>query len=206
MDELIPGLPEEVALECLVRVSYHLFGVAVSVSRLWKRELESPTFHRTRRSRKLTRTLAAFVQAEPPADAASADGPARKHCCTTSSSTLSYRLSVLDPLAGGEWRTLPRPRPPPQPPPPLLPARRGRPEADRRRRLGPGHVGPVRRGLRLRLPHRQVAAGGPHARPPPVLLRVLRRRRDGVGDGLRRGRARRGEERPPVGDGVRRGG
>ncbi|XP_040377317.1 F-box/kelch-repeat protein At1g80440-like [Oryza brachyantha] len=98
-DELIPGLPEEVARECLLRVGFDQLPAARSTSRRWKAEVESPFYHRLRRARGMARPLLALAQAEPPLPAA---GPARKYAGLAT----SYRLVLHDPVGGG-WATLP---------------------------------------------------------------------------------------------------
>ncbi|XP_062217296.1 F-box/kelch-repeat protein At1g80440-like [Phragmites australis] len=100
MDDLIPGLPEDLARECLVRVGFEQLPVARCVSRKWKAEVESPFHHSLRRPRRLL----AFAQARPPlADS----GPAHKYAASAAS---SYRLVLHDPDAG-TWATLPPPLP-----------------------------------------------------------------------------------------------
>uniref|UniRef100_A0A0E0CHH6 F-box domain-containing protein n=1 Tax=Oryza meridionalis TaxID=40149 RepID=A0A0E0CHH6_9ORYZ len=98
-DELIPGLPEEVARECLLRVGFDQLPAARSTSRRWKAEVESPFYHRLRRARGMARPLLALAQAEPPLAAA---GPANKYAGLST----SYRLVLHDPVAGG-WAALP---------------------------------------------------------------------------------------------------
>uniref|UniRef100_A0A0E0G2V7 F-box domain-containing protein n=1 Tax=Oryza nivara TaxID=4536 RepID=A0A0E0G2V7_ORYNI len=98
-DELIPGLPEEVARECLLRVGFDQLPAARSTSRRWKAEVESPFYHRLRRARGMARPLLALAQAEPPLAAA---GPANKYAGLST----SYRLVLHDPVTGG-WAALP---------------------------------------------------------------------------------------------------
>uniref|UniRef100_A0A0E0JX70 F-box domain-containing protein n=1 Tax=Oryza punctata TaxID=4537 RepID=A0A0E0JX70_ORYPU len=100
-DELIPGLPEEVARECLLRVGFDQLPAARSTSRRWKAEVESPFYHRLRRARGMARPLLALAQAEPPLAAA---GPANKYAGLST----SYRLVLHDPVGGGGgWTALP---------------------------------------------------------------------------------------------------
>ncbi|XP_072964338.1 F-box/kelch-repeat protein At1g80440 [Typha angustifolia] len=99
MADLIPGLPDEVARECLIRVPYDQFPSVRSVCRLWMQEVESSSYHRLRKSSGLTRPVIALAQAEP---ALAQAGPAKKY----SSSTTSYRLTLFDP-ATGTWDVLP---------------------------------------------------------------------------------------------------
>lgn len=99
--ELIPGLPEEIARECLVRVPFDLFSTVRTVCRLWRREIDSSLFHWIRKSENLTRKVVALAQAEP---AVESEGPAHKYY--RSATTPTYRLTLFDP-AGESWRTLP---------------------------------------------------------------------------------------------------
>ncbi|KAJ8504169.1 hypothetical protein OPV22_005055 [Ensete ventricosum] len=94
--QLLPGLPDDIARECLIRVPYRGFPTARSVCRLWKRELDSPCFYRIRKGAGLTRSVVAFAQAESaPATGSSA---VKKTPC--------YRLSLFEP-ATGAWSLLP---------------------------------------------------------------------------------------------------
>ncbi|CAL4889253.1 unnamed protein product [Urochloa decumbens] len=98
MDDLIPGLPEDLARECLARLGFDQLPTARRVSRAWKSELESPFHHRLRRPR----PLLALAQAHPPL---AAFGPARKYAAAATGHH-SYRLVLHDP-AGGTWTPLP---------------------------------------------------------------------------------------------------
>ncbi|KAJ1259749.1 hypothetical protein BS78_10G180000 [Paspalum vaginatum] len=106
MGELIPGLPEEVARECLVRVGFDQLPVVRRISRQWKSEVESPYYHRLRRSEGLTRPVLALVQAQPTAPADDAAGPAAQKHSSTGGPANSYRMVLLDP-AEGRWTALP---------------------------------------------------------------------------------------------------
>ncbi|XP_008809023.2 F-box/kelch-repeat protein At1g80440-like [Phoenix dactylifera] len=100
MQELIPGLPDEIARDCLLRVHYEAFRTVRSVCRLWKQELESPSFHRLRKSSGLSRPVVVLAQAEPPY---SSGGPAQKYAA---SATPSYRLVLCSPTTA-TWDSLP---------------------------------------------------------------------------------------------------
>lgn len=100
VQELIPGLPDDIARQCLIRIPFHRFGPTRSVCKLWKQEIESPLFHRIRRLSDLTRPVIALSQAEP---ALSPFGPAHKY---HAASTPSYRLAVFD-LSTAAWQSLP---------------------------------------------------------------------------------------------------
>ena len=94
--DLIPGLPEDLARECLVRLGFDQLPAARRVSRGWKAEVESPFHHRLRRRR----PLLALAQARPPL---AGSGPARKYAAAGG---YSYRLVLHDPAAGA-WTPLP---------------------------------------------------------------------------------------------------
>ncbi|KAG2612605.1 F-box/kelch-repeat protein At1g80440-like [Panicum virgatum] len=109
MGELIPGLPEEVARECLVRVGFDQLPVVRRISRQWKSELESPDYHRLRRAEGLARPVLALVQASPapPADG-DAGTAADKQRSSAAGPANSYRMVLLDPEEG-RWAPLPAP-------------------------------------------------------------------------------------------------
>ena len=96
--ELIPGLPEEIARECLVRLQYGRWSAARGVCRRWREEMESPEFHRLRRASGISQSVIALTQSEPitiPGDPANkcAFGP-------------SYRVVLFEPESGS-WSTIP---------------------------------------------------------------------------------------------------
>ncbi|CAN6237523.1 unnamed protein product [Urochloa humidicola] len=100
MADLIPGLPEDLARECLLRLGFDQLPTARRVSRGWKSELESPFHHRLRRPS----PLLALAQAQPPLAAA---GPARKYAASAGAAgAYSYRLALHDPTTG-TWTPLP---------------------------------------------------------------------------------------------------
>uniref|UniRef100_A0A453NPJ5 F-box domain-containing protein n=2 Tax=Aegilops tauschii subsp. strangulata TaxID=200361 RepID=A0A453NPJ5_AEGTS len=102
MGDLIPGLPEEVARECLLRVGFRQLPAARRTSRQWKAEVESPLYGRLRRANGHARPILALAQALPPL---AASGPAHKYAASAALSN-SYRLVLHDPADGG-WATLP---------------------------------------------------------------------------------------------------
>ncbi|CAO2038083.1 unnamed protein product [Urochloa humidicola] len=97
MGDLIPGLPEDMARECLVRLGFDQLPAARRVSRSWKAELESPSHHLLRRPR----PLLALAQAQPPL---AVSGPAHKYAASATGH--SYRLVLHDP-SNGTWTPLP---------------------------------------------------------------------------------------------------
>jgi len=100
MGDLIPGLPEDMARECLLRVGFQHLPAARRVSRGWKAEVESTSHHRARRRH----APLALAQARPPL---AGSGPARKYAA--SGAGYSFRLVLHDPAAGGSWAPLPAP-------------------------------------------------------------------------------------------------
>uniref|UniRef100_A0ACD5UFV3 Uncharacterized protein n=1 Tax=Avena sativa TaxID=4498 RepID=A0ACD5UFV3_AVESA len=108
MSDLIPGLPEEVARECLIRVGFHQLPTVRRISRHWKEEVESPDYSRLRRAEGLARPVLAMVQAQPEHVE---EGPAQKHSSASSAANgggpaNKYRMVLLDPVEG-RWATLP---------------------------------------------------------------------------------------------------
>ncbi|KAL6996518.1 hypothetical protein U1Q18_006650 [Sarracenia purpurea var. burkii] len=55
--ELIPGLPNDVAVECLIRLPLEQLPVAASVCRGWKIEIDRPEFRRCRKAAGLARSV-----------------------------------------------------------------------------------------------------------------------------------------------------
>ncbi|KAF7843312.1 F-box/kelch-repeat protein [Senna tora] len=104
MMDLISGLPDDVALECLIRVSYDQFPVVASVSKCWKTEIEMPEFRRRRRTTGHTQRLVVMVQARVDSEKRSSD------LTTKGSNSMNpvYRLSVYEP-GTGQWSELPPP-------------------------------------------------------------------------------------------------
>nr|DAD43315.1 TPA_asm: hypothetical protein HUJ06_001545 [Nelumbo nucifera] len=60
---LIPGLPDEIALECLVRVPYRFHSEIKSVCRRWRNLLMHPSFYRERQRTGTAEQLVCLVQA-----------------------------------------------------------------------------------------------------------------------------------------------
>lgn len=97
--DLIPGLPNDLALECLIRLPIDQFSKAASVCKTWNGEIMLPEFRKRRTTSGLARPVLSMVQAmvatvkKPQGD-------------TTLSSTQIYRLSICDP-ENGCWYDLP---------------------------------------------------------------------------------------------------
>ncbi|KAJ6844978.1 putative F-box/kelch-repeat protein [Iris pallida] len=96
---LIPGLPDDMARECLTRVPFAHFAAAASVCKQWKREIDSPSFHSMRSSNGHARSILALVQAQ-----AQPDDVERSKAATFSPS--KYRLVIFDP-SSDTWQSLP---------------------------------------------------------------------------------------------------
>uniref|UniRef100_A0A2P2L2B4 F-box/kelch-repeat protein At1g15670-like n=1 Tax=Rhizophora mucronata TaxID=61149 RepID=A0A2P2L2B4_RHIMU len=63
--ELIPGLPEEIALECLTRLHYSTHRVATQVCRRWRHLITSKDFYYHRKETGHTHKAACLIQAIP---------------------------------------------------------------------------------------------------------------------------------------------
>ncbi|KAF3683164.1 RNA binding,RNA binding isoform 1 [Capsicum annuum] len=63
--ELLPGLPEDIALECLTRLHYSTHHIASRVCRRWNRILQSKSFYYHRKQTGFTHKAACLVQALP---------------------------------------------------------------------------------------------------------------------------------------------
>ncbi|XP_065047927.1 F-box/kelch-repeat protein At1g15670-like [Musa acuminata AAA Group] len=98
--ELMPELPEEIARECFIRVPFDAFRTVRAVCKLWKHDLESPSFHRLRKSAGLARPVVALAQCDP------TPLPADKAKQQSSHSPLLYRISLFEPSTGA-WSSPP---------------------------------------------------------------------------------------------------
>ncbi|KAK4799953.1 hypothetical protein SAY86_025318 [Trapa natans] len=99
--ELIPGLPDDLARECLSRVSCEEVSSVGSICRGWKAEIESPAFLSQRRSAGQSQVLVVLAQARPnPSERPGSPKQMLPPVCL---------LSVYEPLTG-RWTDL-------QPPP-----------------------------------------------------------------------------------------
>lgn len=89
--ELIPGLPEELGLECLTRLPYSAHGVASQVCRRWRLLLKSKEFYFHRKKHGYTRKLACLVQST---------GVVVVSCGgMKQSGSPSYGITVFDPVS-----------------------------------------------------------------------------------------------------------
>lgn len=96
--ELIPGLPYDIARDCLIRVEYKQLATVVSICKSWKSETESPEFRRLRRAACTGQKLVVMVQARVNPDQAS-------NIMKNGVSPV-YRFALLEPDTG-DWCELP---------------------------------------------------------------------------------------------------
>lgn len=95
LSELIPGLPGELALECLTRLHYSAHSVSSHVCRRWRELLQSKDFYYHRRQTGYTHRAACLIQALPaPSDSKPVGQP-------------SYGISLFDPVSGTWDRVAP---------------------------------------------------------------------------------------------------
>ncbi|KAG5523387.1 hypothetical protein RHGRI_035264 [Rhododendron griersonianum] len=96
--ELIPGLPNSVALECLIRIPFDQISVGSAVCKGWKAEIQLPEFRRSRKQAGLARSVTVVAQAwiypTKTAHLAMLPGPP------------FYRLAICEPETG-YWSELP---------------------------------------------------------------------------------------------------
>uniref|UniRef100_A0A5B7BKH6 F-box domain-containing protein n=1 Tax=Davidia involucrata TaxID=16924 RepID=A0A5B7BKH6_DAVIN len=90
MELLIPGLPEELGLECLTRLPYTAHRVASRVCRRWRELLQSREFYYHRKQCGYTHKAACLVQSQqlPPVT----EGPKQ------TAGSPSYGITVFDPV------------------------------------------------------------------------------------------------------------
>lgn len=60
--DLLPGLPFDVAMECLIRLPLHRLSSATSVSKNWKAQIEFPDFLSFRKSSRTFQSIFVFAQ------------------------------------------------------------------------------------------------------------------------------------------------
>lgn len=123
--DLIPGLPEDMALECLLRVSYKCHPQLQRVCRRWEELVNRPQFFQERRRAGTTTHCVCLIQAVPPTASASASStsastqpppppPPQQHQqedkkqvpAATAATAPVYAVTVHD-LRTGEWERLP---------------------------------------------------------------------------------------------------
>ncbi|CAI9757744.1 unnamed protein product [Fraxinus pennsylvanica] len=96
--ELIPGLPYDVGLECLIRVPYNHFSSVASVCRNWSHQINEPEFWRHRKSAGLTQKVIIMAQARTDSNL--------KLRVNKYSGAPVYRLTLFEPKTG-YWAELP---------------------------------------------------------------------------------------------------
>ncbi|THG03941.1 hypothetical protein TEA_008816 [Camellia sinensis var. sinensis] len=96
--ELLPGLPNHVTLECLIRIPFDQFPVAASLCRGWKAEIELPEFRHHRKTAGLARSLIVVSQARV--------DPTQNLRAAKLSAPPLYRLALRE-LETGYWSDLP---------------------------------------------------------------------------------------------------
>ncbi|XP_076896133.1 F-box/kelch-repeat protein At2g44130-like [Bidens hawaiensis] len=89
--ELIPGLPDEIALECLTRLHYESHSLAADVCRRWRHLIHDKQFYYHRKNNGFTRKAVCFVQSLP--DPGRVDGKPEKPLKQP-----KYSLSMFDPV------------------------------------------------------------------------------------------------------------
>ncbi|KAJ4705504.1 F-box/kelch-repeat protein [Melia azedarach] len=95
--DLIPGLPEEIALECLTRLHYSTHRVATRVSKRWREIIRSREFYNYRKQNGLTSGVVCLVQQQLPVHF-------RSDAFKTVGS-MSFAVTVFDP-ASQFWERL----------------------------------------------------------------------------------------------------
>ncbi|KAK8491674.1 hypothetical protein V6N13_023897 [Hibiscus sabdariffa] len=95
--ELIPGLPNDIARECFVRVPYSDFSNIASTCKDWKLEIHLPEFFRHRRAAGCSRHVMVMTQSR-----VGPDGSSGLKC----QAVPVYRIVVFEPDTG-DWCDLP---------------------------------------------------------------------------------------------------
>ncbi|KAK8618880.1 hypothetical protein V6N13_132858 [Hibiscus sabdariffa] len=95
--ELIPGLPNDIARECFVRVPYNDFSNIASTCKDWKFEIHLPEFFRHRRAAGCSRHVMVMTQSR-----VDPDGSSGLKC----QAVPVYRIVVFEPDTG-DWCELP---------------------------------------------------------------------------------------------------
>ncbi|KAJ4769763.1 F-box/kelch-repeat protein [Rhynchospora pubera] len=100
---LIPGLPHEIAQECLIRIPYDYFRSVRHVCRQWKQEVESAPFRSLRKETGMAQSVVISAQSEPSIVTAGEQNNTKSY---TASGPIVYRLSLFHPDTG-RWGLLP---------------------------------------------------------------------------------------------------
>ncbi|KAJ4718191.1 F-box/kelch-repeat protein [Melia azedarach] len=96
--DLIPNLPNDIALDCLTRVSYKQFATISSVCKGWNAEISLLEFRRHRKAAGFSEQLLVLSQA--------CVDQSRKSGGLKRLANLVYRVTLLE-LGSGRWFTLP---------------------------------------------------------------------------------------------------
>ncbi|KAK3219695.1 hypothetical protein Dsin_013665 [Dipteronia sinensis] len=97
--DLIPNLPNHIALECLIRVSYDQFSRVASVCSDWKKEIKLPEFRRLRKTSCRSQKIIVMSQAR-------VDPNVKKPGVIKRFANPVYRVTILE-LDTGHWLELP---------------------------------------------------------------------------------------------------
>nr|AXN72476.1 KfbT [Primula veris] len=95
--EVIPGLPEDLGLECLIRSHYTTFRVVSQTCHLWRKLLQTTDFHSYRKKKGYSHKMICFVQSIPPNALADETGKSANSC--------GYGITVFD-LRSRTWGRL----------------------------------------------------------------------------------------------------
>lgn len=101
--ELISGLPEDIARDCLIRISYHQFPAVASVSKGWKTEIQMSEFRRLRKSMGHAQKILITVQSKFDSEKSKTGSLGKGVMAMTNP---VYKLSVLE-TETGVWSELP---------------------------------------------------------------------------------------------------
>ncbi|XP_047319052.1 F-box/kelch-repeat protein At1g80440-like [Impatiens glandulifera] len=96
-EELIPSLPNDLALECLIRLPFYCFTAASKVSKSWKTKINLPEFRQNRKLSGSARFLMVLAQAW---------SPSFDKSYVKSWTPPIYRLTMYDPQSNN-WSDLP---------------------------------------------------------------------------------------------------
>ncbi|KAK1266729.1 F-box/kelch-repeat protein [Acorus gramineus] len=102
--ELIPGLPEDIAMGCLIRLPHNTHHVARRVSKRWRDLIDGGDLHRLRKQSGESYRVACMVQALTTLETAVADSTAEAWCGECKRQT-AYGVSVFDPVTN-DWELL----------------------------------------------------------------------------------------------------
>ncbi|KAK1288692.1 F-box/kelch-repeat protein [Acorus calamus] len=105
-EELIPGLPEDIAMKCLIRLPYNSHHVGRRVSKTWRDLIDGGDLHRLRKQNGESRRVVCLVQALTTLDTAVADSTAQvRPGGFQPNRQAAYGVSVFDPVSN-HWDLL----------------------------------------------------------------------------------------------------